>query len=155
MSIKLDSNLIYLDMGKSNLKLDFYKSLYIYLEDIKKYYPGFKAWFDEKVIPDLLSFDRELIIEYRNNLIAGIAIIKKSENKVCTLKVMDNFKNRGIALKLIEKCFLILETKQPFFTISEEKLPEYQNIFKHYNFKLTSVHNSLYRNNKKEYFFNE
>lgn len=155
MSINLDTNVLSIKLEKINKKINFYNSLYFLLEDSKRYYPDFYKWYHNKVIPGLLNLDRKLVLEYRNGLVAGIAIIKKSENKVCTLQVIDGFKNKGIALKLIERCFLVLETRQPFFTISEEKLPEYQTIFEHYAFKCTSIHDSLYRSSKKEYFFNE
>lgn len=134
---------------------NYYISLYALLKSAEFYYPEFKKWYMEKVIPSLPTDDREVIFEYRNSEVAGMAIIKKSENKLCTLKVMEKYKNKGIGLKLFEKSFNALNTRKPFLTVSEEKLIEFKTIFEHYNFQCTSVHNNLYRKNKKEYFFNE
>jgi N-acetylglutamate synthase-like GNAT family acetyltransferase len=133
----------------------YYELIYSYLKDAETYYPEFRKWYTEKVIPGLFFADRELIIENRDNNIAGIAIIKKEENKLCTLRITDNFQNKGIGLKLFEKSFESLNTEKPFLTVSEEKLVEFEKIFKYYGFKMTSIHNDLYRKGKKEYFFNE
>jgi len=134
---------------------DEYQKIYSCLKDAKKYYPNFEKWYHEKVIPDLINFKRELIIERRNKDIVGLSIIKLEENKLCTLKIMDRFQNRGLGLKLFEKSFKQLNTDKPFLTVSEEKLPEFKKIFDYYKFNLTSIHDSLYRDGKKEYFFNE
>lgn len=133
----------------------YYELIYSHLKDAEKYYPEFRKWYTEKVIPELFTFDRELITEDRNDNIAGIAIIKKEENKLCTLRIIDSYQNKGIGLKLFERSFESLNTEKPFLTVSEEKLLEFEKIFRYYDFKMTSVHNDLYRKGKKEYFFNE
>jgi len=159
MSMYLNQEII--TSSPSNLSVgdlinqNFYKSIYPSLKDAKKYYPHFETWYKDKVVPDLLNLDRELILEERDKRIVGISIIKESEKKLCTLRIIDEFQNRGIGLKLFEKTFKKLDTTKPFLTVSEEKLVEFAKIFKYYGFILTSVHNDLYRNGKKEYFFNE
>jgi len=132
-----------------------YQKIYSCLEDAKMYYPNFKKWYNEKVIPDLINFKRELIIERRKDNIVGVSIVKVEEKKLCTLRIIDKFQNRGIGLKIFEKSFEKLNTEKPFLTVSEEKLPEFKRIFNYYKFNLTSVHHDLYRDGKKEYFFNE
>jgi len=133
-----------------------YNDIYNSLISAKFYYPNFQEWFYNKVIPDVVCGEREIITEIRDNDIVGVSIIKKNhEKKLSTLKVMDNFQNKGLGLKLFEKSFNILETEKPFLTVSEEKLVEFKKVFKYYNFELTSVHEDLYRVGKKEYFFNE
>ncbi|HIP26591.1 MAG TPA: GNAT family N-acetyltransferase [Flavobacteriaceae bacterium] len=134
---------------------NFYESIYSYLKGAKQYYPDFNIWYMDKVVTELLNLDRELLIEHRGHDVAGIAIIKKSEKKLCTLKVIDSYQNKGIGLKLFEKSFNALGTDKPFLTVSEEKLPEFEKLFQYYGFQLTSIHDGLYRDKKKEYFFNE
>ena len=156
MSQHLNNDILKISIryGYFNSKQE-YQKIYSCLEDAKKYYPNFEKWYNEKVIPDLINFKRELIIERRNKNIVGISIIKLEEKKLCTLKIIDTFQNRGLGLKLFEKSFEKLNTEKPFLTVSEEKLAEFKKIFNYYSFNLTSVHNSLYRDGKKEYFFNE
>ncbi len=96
-------------------------------------------------------------MEYSDNKLAAIAIIKRTlgENKICNLTVLNDYKNRGIGIKLIKRCFRELGTKKPFFTISEEKLPEFAKIIKYFDFKKSRSVYGLYRKNKVEYFYNE
>ncbi len=130
--------------------------IYNELESARQYYPDFKTWFYKKVVPDVNLKQRKIITEYRENRLVGVSIIKLfGEKKLSTLKVFDTYQNRGVGLKLFKKSFEILETSKPFLTVSEEKLPEFEKIFKYYDFQLTSIHQDLYREGKKEYFFNE
>lgn len=68
---------------------------------------------------------------------------------------MENYQNKGIGIHLFERSFEALNTRMPFLSVSEEKLLSFKRIFDYYGFKLTSIKNSYYRNNKKEYFYNE
>lgn len=155
---------------RQSLKIDILKSMcqpnqsdisqinqiYNELCGAKKYYPHFQEWFFYKVLPDLVHGRRMIISEVRNDKIAGLSILKVSEEKkLSTLKVSTDYLNKGIGLKLFEKSFSILETEKPFLTVSEEKLVEFSKIFGYYGFKLTSVHEDLYRKGKKEFFYNE
>jgi len=120
------------------------------------YYPKFSEWYFQKVVPDLALGRRQTITEVRGGNVVGTAIVKLSEElKLSTLKVSHNYENRGIGLKLFEKSFELLDTKKPFLTVSEERLPLFQKVFKYYDFELTSVHKDIYRIGKKEFFFNE
>lgn len=134
----------------------YYKFVYTHLADAHKYYPDFYQWFFSRVVPDIKSGKRELLIESRDNYVAGIAIVNPChERKLCTLRVIDRFQNKGIGIKLFERCFEALETDSPFLTVSEEKLPSFKKVFDYYGFELTNVCTGTYRKGKKEYFFNE
>lgn len=133
----------------------YFDELYRQLESAKKYYPDFRSWYYKKVIPDILNNQRDFILEYRQDKIVGLSLVKYEERKLCTLKVFDEYQNKGYGLKLFEKSFEALDTDKPFLTVSEEKYVEFEKIFKYFNFELTSVKNGLYRNDKIEYFFNE
>lgn len=151
------------DKNENSLKLVCYAMLYsqfnnvyLNLKEATLYYPDFKNWFYSKVIPGVLLGERKIILEARENNIAGIAIVNKGcEKKLATLRVGEFYKNKGLGIKLFEKSFEELRTDKPFLTVSEEKYPEFKKIFRYYGFKLTNIHYDLYRKNKKEYFFNE
>lgn len=140
----------------SGVKSTLYNEIFINLQSAETYYPGFTEWYYQKVLPDVICGEREIITEIRDSQIVGISIIKNNyEKKLSTLKVMDSYQNKGLGLKLFEKSFEKLETEKPFLTVSEEKLHEFKKVFNYYGFKLTSIHDDLYRKSKKEYFFNE
>lgn len=151
---------IYLKNFKANIvlfqsELLVYEAIYERIKKAKKFYPDFKNWYYSKVIPEVINNKREIILEQRANEIVGLSIVKFDEKKLCTLKIFDEYKNRGYGLRLFEKSFERLETNKPFLTASEEKHQEFKRIFKYYNFELTSVKENLYRKGKKEYFYNE
>ncbi|WP_187647748.1 GNAT family N-acetyltransferase [Nitrosophilus labii] len=131
--------------------------IYNLIKEAKLYYPKFDLWYFGKVLPGLSFQNRKFLIEKRDTDIAGIAIIKHSlnEKKLCTLRVIDNYQNRGIGIKLFERAFEELETDKPFLTVSEEKYEQFKRIFDYYGFKMTSKKKGLYRKDKYEYFFNE
>jgi len=133
----------------------YFNSLYNRLNSAKNYYPNFQNWYYNKVVPDILNNKRDFIFENRNDKIVGLALIKYEEKKLCTLKVFDEYQNRGYGLKLFENSFDKLETNKPFLTVSEEKYLEFKKVFEYYGFELTSIQKDLYRSEKLEYFFNE
>lgn len=134
----------------------YYKFIFAHLQGAASFYPNFDDWFFHKVVPEIERGERQLLIESRNNQIAGLAIVKTgSENKLCTLRIVESFQNKGLGLKLFERCFEELNTCKPFLTVSEEKLPEFERIFKYYGFKLTNTKSDIYRSGKKEFYFNE
>jgi len=134
----------------------YYKFIFTHLRNANQYYPNFQAWFFGKVVPEIESGKRQLLIEHRSNQAAGIAIVKLNcEKKLCTLRISDQFQNRGVGIRLFERCFDVLETDKPFLTVSEEKLPEFQRIFDYYGFEVSSIRKDLYRKGKNEHFFNE
>jgi len=95
----------------------------------------------------------------RGNIeLAGILILKNTENekKICTIRVIENFRNKGIGTKLFEKSFEYLETKTPLITLPEECYKEgFKFLLERYRFKMTNKIIGAYRENKIEYFFNE
>ena len=140
----------------SILCCSYFNEIQIFLKDTKQYYPSFDQWFYNKVVPGVLNSNRQIILEVIDKRLAGISIIKNSfEKKISTIMVNDNFQGRKVCYKLFQRSFEALNTDKPFCTVSEEKLPEFQNVFNYYGFKLTSVHESLYRKGKTEYYFNE
>lgn len=138
---------------KSNLS-NYFQS-YEMLKDASLYYPDFYNWYFLKVVDGLRSGDRKIVYYNLNYNIAGLAILKYSEKKICTLKVLDGYKNKGIGIRLFEKSFEDLKTEKPFFTVSEEKYHDFRKIFDYFGFIKTDEKIGLYREGKKEYFYNQ
>lgn len=142
-------------MNMLNIYNMYFSSIYNRLSSAEQFYPYFKNWYFEKVVPDILNNKRDLLFENRNDRVVGLSLVKYEEKKLCTLKVFEEYQNKGFGLQLFEKSFEALDTSKPFLTVSEEKYLEFQKIFKYYGFELTSVKEGLYRDTKLEYFFNE
>lgn len=134
---------------------DIYLEIYENIKDAKQYYPSFEQWYFLKVLPELAKSDRTIIYEKESNRLKGVAILKPSENKLCHLSVMPEYRNKGIGVRLFKKSFEELGTSLPYCTVSEEKLPEFKRLFDYFGFKLTNTVEGYYRIGKKEYFFNE
>lgn len=130
-------------------------AIYHYLKEAKQYYPHFDIWYHQNVIPAIKNGDKKIITIEGKNTLKGICIIKLSEKKLCTLRVMENHQNKGIGIRLFEKSFEVLNTRKPLLSVSEEKLLSFKKIFDYYDFKLTSIKENYYRQGKKEYFYNE
>lgn len=127
------------------------------LIDLSLFYPGFQKWYESKVIPGLYSGERTLLLEMRNNHLAGIAILKNDgdEKKLCCLRIMDEFQNKGgIGLKLFERSMQELETRYPLLSVGEEKLDHFIKIFHHFGFKKSWEYPEYYRPRKTEISFN-
>ncbi len=142
-------------VGLLNIYNTYFNNIYSRLNSAEQYYPNFKNWYYDKVVPDILNNRRDFIFESRNDKIVGLSLIKYEEKKLCTLKVFEEYQNKGYGLKLFEKSFEALDTDKPFLTVSEEKYIEFKKVFEYYDFKITDVKQGLYRNDKLEYFFNE
>lgn len=129
---------------------------YHYIKEAKHYYPNFDIWYYQNVIPAIKRGDKQLIMINDKNVLKGISIVKLNEQKkICTLRVMENYQNRGIGIRLFEKSFEVLGTRMPLLSVSEEKIPSFKKIFDYYGFKLTNIREGYYRKGKKEYFYNE
>lgn len=119
-------------------------------------YPDFSIWFEEKVLPGLLTSERSIIIEERNSEIAGFAILKHThmESKICTLRVRDTYENTGLGIKLFEQSFDLLETSSPLLSVSDEMLPKFNKIFKYFGFSHEDTYPEKYRPKASELSFN-
>lgn len=137
-------------------KIKHIDSYNLILKDIEKFYPKFKDWYTHKVIPGLINGSREILTEYRDGQLIGIAIIKneRDEKKICTIKVLPQYQNKGIGIRLLKRALNSLNTDRPLVTVPEERFKEFHKIFTYYGFKLTQISNEHYRKNKKEYVYN-
>lgn len=127
------------------------------LKSLNNYYPNFDYWFWNKVVPDSLNKDGEIIIALKQNIIVGVSIIKNNsqEKKLRCLRIKDEYQNKGYGLYLIDESLKRLNEDKPILTVSEDMFPSYARIFiNRYNFEMTYVHKNLYQKNKLEYEFN-
>ena len=122
----------------------------------KSKYPEFNIWFEKKVLPGLMTGERTIIVENRDNEVAGFAILKHTndESKICTLRIRDAYENKGLGIKLFERSFNILETTTPLLSVSDEIYPMYQRIFKYFNFLHEATYYEKYRPRINEFSFN-
>ncbi|RDU74583.1 GNAT family N-acetyltransferase [Helicobacter anseris] len=132
-------------------------AIYHYLSEAKKFYPNFDLWYFTNVLPSLLRKEKQILTIKDEKNLKGVAIVKNTpeEKKICTLRVIEKYQNRGIGIKLFEKSFEALQTRTPLLSVSEEKYPDFKKIFDYYGFKLTSIKKDYYRIGIQEYFFNE
>lgn len=119
-------------------------------------YPGFQGWFVTKVLPNVGTTSQISVMERYGEIIAvGIAKNEGGEKKLCTVRVAPAYIGRGYGLRLMDNLLDWMDTDQPIATVSEEKMPDFERIFAHYGFRLTSVNNGLYRPGKVEFMFNQ
>lgn len=126
------------------------------LGGVRLYYPDFKSWINYTVIPGVFTGERSIILEYRQNDLAGLAILKDSpdEKKLCCLQVMPKYQGTGIGLTLFERSFCFLDTKKPLLSISEEQKNNFYKLFNYYGFEFGEEYNDYYRPLKNEFSFN-
>ncbi|WP_156479912.1 GNAT family N-acetyltransferase [Collimonas pratensis] len=119
-------------------------------------YPDFKKWFDTKVRAGVDNGSRSIILAHANGVLAGVAIVKdtKFEQKLCCLRVVEDFNGSGLGLKLFEKAFDVLKNENPLLSVSEEHYETFAKIFRHYGFEFGKAYDELYRPKKIELSFN-
>ncbi|CCO47129.1 hypothetical protein VIBNISOn1_230028 [Vibrio nigripulchritudo SOn1] len=128
-----------------------------FLQSLSGDYPDIDSWFLNTVIPGLSDGSRKIFAHVRQNEIISLAIAKKSsdEKKICTVRVSPEFNGIGLGVKLFKLSMDWLETSTPHLTVSEDNYPKFERIFKHFGYRLTSTHNSLYQEGKVELLFNQ
>lgn len=132
-----------------------------FIKEKKLLYPKFGEWFN-KILIENLNFPnkREIFICINKEKllinICGIMILKnyKEEKKICTLYVLENFRNKKIGSQMIKKSFEYLGTNKPFITIPEEEYLNFKPLLNKFNFIETKRIKGYYRKDKIEYFYN-
>ena len=132
-----------------------------FIKKKKLLYPKFEEWFN-KILIENYNFPnkREIFICINKEKllinICGIMILKKykEEKKICTLYVLENFKNKQIGSQMIEISFEYLGTKKPLITIPEEEYLNFKPLLNKFDFIETKRIKNYYRKNKIEYFYN-
>ena len=127
----------------------FAQAAYFATDCVCKDYPKHFEWYWTKEIPRVFNGTGEVIICTINNNVAGVTFLKKdnAESKICTLLVVENYRGKHIATKMLEQAFKYLGTTKPLITIAEYKSSTFENIIKKYNWELTQTMSKDYYNN--------
>ncbi len=125
------------------------QSAYCVTDHICREYPKHFNWYWTKQIPRVLNGTGEVIICTIDNNIAGVTFLKKddTEAKICTLLVVDKYRGKHVATKLLNKAFKYLDTTKPCITIADYKIPMFSGIIQKYGWKLTQTTKRGYYNN--------
>lgn len=125
------------------------------LQDVRSYYPNFLQWYYLKVLPQIATGKRDVVLYTHYSDVCGIEILKNGEEKkICTLKVNAEYQKRGIGKKLFETSFKILQTDNPIITVSDSKVFQFRRVLNDYKFQLTQVCRDKYIKGKSELVFN-
>lgn len=128
------------------------------LRSLDAYYPEFSHWYVNTVMPGVVTGkDVLLLARADEGGIAGIALGKRTadETKLRCIRVMPEFQQSGLGIKLIDRMIDELECEKPHCTVAEEMLHQYSRAFvSRYGFALSAVDKGAYRRGKLEYRFN-
>ena len=138
-------------LDKTEISLPLLKTLF---EKVGESYPDFDYWLEQKVLSDLKLGNRDLIISSIKGEIAGFVLTKDSEKKVCTIFVKPEYRNKGIADKLLSISKEKLGTNYPKLTVGRKKYPMFRKLFDKHNFKITKEIKGYYKPEETEIFFN-
>lgn len=135
----------------------YYKHVYSFLEDLNMEYKGFRKWYFKKVFNSILDGERQLIIKEYHNEIMGVAILKKNlfENKISTLRVNQKYRGLGVGTELMNRSLDLLNDEFPLITVSSNRLNEFNQLLKNFNFQLFEKYKSYYYKDIDEYSFNK
>ncbi|MCL9791956.1 GNAT family N-acetyltransferase [Neisseria subflava] len=149
----IDSNLI---IEQENIALPVINHVFANLNQLSQQYPDFENWLEQKVFTGLYNKTRSILLEWRDGKIAGLAILKNEieEKKLCCLRIMPEFQNKGIGIKLFQRSFAELGTEKPLLSVSEQKLSEFEKIFNYFGFVQTEKYFDLYKQNTIEISYN-
>ena len=94
-------------------------NIYHEIRLLQSNYPNFSLWF-AKVVRQLNSTTRKMYVALDEGKIAGVLILKRDneENKICTLRVSEHYRGRGIGSRLMNIAITELKTNKPLITVS-------------------------------------
>ena len=140
------SDLLKAEKGKVFSKL--IAESYMVTDWICKDYPLHCDHFYSKYVPGIFDGRCEIISCYIDGKIVATAFLKKDETelKISTLYVKPEYRKRGIATVLVEKCFEWLGTTKPLITIADYRLDQFTGIIKKYGWDETQVLDAGYYN---------
>ncbi len=132
-----------------NLFGKFANAAYSVTDCICKDYPKHFEWYWAKQIPRVFNGTGEVVICTINNNVAGVAFLKKdaTESKICTFLVVETYRGKHVATKMLEHSFEYLGTTKPLITIADYKISMFESIIQKYNWKLTQTMDVGYYNN--------
>lgn len=126
------------------------------LNGLDAYYPGFEYWYVNKCLPGVIAGKDLMVVAKDKDRVVGLALGKAGEEtKLRCIRVLPEYRNRGVGLTLIERTLRLLDDDKPLCTVSEEMLHQYARPFINlFDFDLSVVEKGMYRPGKLEYVFN-
>lgn len=122
---------------------------------LNKEYPDFSQWYARLFRSgSILDADREMLLSVYEDKVTGVAILKRSEQKVCTLRIVDGFRGQSIGTRLLKESCELLGTSTPLITVSSTHLREYRKLFKRFGFKMEDRRYAYYSMIHSECAFN-
>lgn len=134
--------------------------IYMITDFICKDYPNYKDWYFNKQLPQTINSNNRNILFVRNPLnkdeIIAMSSLKntKKEKKICTLYVLDKYRNSKVGKSILEKSMKWLGTTKPFITIPDYKLEMFKSFINKYDWRLFEIVSGLYNDKRKELCFN-
>lgn len=120
----------------------------------KRTYPEYASWFLTKHVPGIYDGTRNTIIAIYKKKIVGVANIKSSENKLCTLYFAPKFRRQGLGIKMVKESLEYLNTSKPLITMPSSYIHDFKKIITRYNWQLTDCIDDCYTKNVSEFVFN-
>lgn len=127
------------------------------LRSLNDLYPGFEDWYVNTVAPGVVLGRDTLLVAKDGQHLVGIALGKRTleETKLRCVRVLPEYQNTGVGLRLIDRMLEELECDKPHCSVAEEMLHLYSRAFvNRYGFVLSAVDKGAYRPGKLEYRFN-
>jgi len=140
--------------------LELANRIYMITDFIRCDYPKHKEWFFSKQLPRTINDSHGEILFVRSpddeNKIIAMACLKKTEEekKICTLFVSREYRKKGIVTAIVSKAFEWLGTKKPLVHLPKNNLPVLISFIEKYNWVLSKEISNLYKDGKKELFYN-
>lgn len=144
-------------INNHKLFVKFAQLAYFVTDYICNDYPKHFEWYWAKQIPRVFNGTGEVIVCTINNNVAGVAFLKKDdiEKKICTFLVVEEYRGKHVAARILEKAFEYLGTTKPLVTIADYKIPMFEPIIKKYHWELTqTMSEGYYNNTSREFVYN-
>lgn len=104
-------------------------SMFQLVKNLNNQYPNFYDWYWNKVVPNVLLNNDEVIMAFKKNEIVGLSIIKKEIPKLSAVRILEQYKNKGYGLDLIDESLKRLNVDKPLCSVSEEMIHDYSRLF--------------------------
>lgn len=126
-----------------------------FLDHLTDDYPDFHEWID-KVFNQIPLGTRIILMDVCDGLIRGLVILKtdSDEKKICTFKVDEKYQRQGIGTRLLHESYKMLGTNKPMISVSERHIDAFKPFLEKEGFELKRTVLSLYRQGRREFFFN-
>ncbi|NMA50446.1 MAG: GNAT family N-acetyltransferase [Mollicutes bacterium] len=158
--INIESLKDYINIIPQKQLMSLAERIYMITDNIREDYPNHKTWYFEKQLPETIKSDKRNILFVKNpndkEEIIAMACLKRTkfERKICTLYVINQWKDKGIGMALVQKSIDWLGTNKPLITFPEYKLELFRLYIDMYNWKLKQIVPGFYNDKHCELCFN-